>query len=92
MSNNKLAVPVENYKFILIGLITTVIGFFLMSGGGSEDPNVFIPEELFSFRRITLAPIMVIAGFGIVLFAILKRPSENEFELEDNSEDIDLNK
>ncbi len=78
MSNNKLAIPVENYKYILIGLITTVIGFFLMEGGGSEDVNVFIEEELFSFRRITLAPFVVMTGFGIVLYAILKRPKHNE--------------
>ncbi len=74
MPNNKLAIPVANYKYILIGLITTVVGFFLMEGGGSEDVNVFLEEELFSFRRITLAPFVVMAGFGIVLFAILKRP------------------
>ena len=74
MSNNKLAVPVENYKYILIGLVTTVVGFFLMSGGGSEDPNIFLEDELFSFRRITLAPFVIMIGFAIVLFAILKRP------------------
>jgi len=76
MSNNKLAVPVENYKYILIGLVTTVVGFFLMSGGGSEDPNIFIEDELFSFRRITLAPFVIMIGFAIVLFAILKRPKQ----------------
>ncbi|MCT4580272.1 MAG: DUF3098 domain-containing protein [Flavobacteriales bacterium] len=78
MSNNRLAIPVENYKYILIGLIITVIGFFLMEGGGSEDVNVFIEEELFSFRRITLAPFVVMTGFGIVLYAILKRPKQSE--------------
>lgn len=78
MSDNKLAIPVENYKFILIGLITTVIGFFLMEGGGSEDVNVFIEEELFSDRRITLAPFVVMVGFGIVLYAILKKPKHTE--------------
>lgn len=80
MSNNKLAVPVENYKYILIGMITTVIGFFLMSGGGSEDPSVFLEEELFSFRRITLAPFVIMTGFTIVLFAILKRPKKTSVE------------
>lgn len=77
MSNNKLAVPVENYKFILIGMLTTIVGFFLMTGGGSEDPSIFIEEELFSFRRITLAPFVIMIGFGIVLFAILKRPKQD---------------
>lgn len=80
MSNNKLAVPVENYKYILIGVITTVVGFFLMSGGGSEDPSVFLEEELFSFRRITLAPFVIMIGFTIVLFAILKRPKKTSVE------------
>ena len=80
MSNNKLAVPVENYKYILIGVITTVVGFFLMSGGGSEDPSIFLEEELFSFRRITLAPFVIVIGFGIVLFAIFKRPDQNSVE------------
>lgn len=80
MSNNKLAVPVANYKYILIGLITTVVGFFLMSGGGSEDPNIFMEDELFSFRRITLAPFVIMVGFAIVLFAILKTPKQNDSE------------
>jgi uncharacterized membrane protein len=84
MSNNKLAVPIENYKYIVIGVVTTVIGFFLMSGGGSEDPSIFLEEELFSFRRITLAPFVIMIGFAIVLFAILRKPktdtSENTVE------------
>ena len=61
-------------------MITTVIGFFLMSGGGSEDPSVFLEEELFSFRRITLAPFVIMIGFTIVLFAILKRPKKTSVE------------
>ena len=44
-----------------------------MSGGGSEDPNVFNEEELFSFRRITLAPFLVMSGYGFVLFGIMKK-------------------
>ncbi|MNO10172.1 hypothetical protein D3C81_2338560 [compost metagenome] len=49
-----------------------------MEGGGSDDVNVFIAEELFSFRRITLAPFVVMVGFGIVLYAILKKPKHSE--------------
>jgi hypothetical protein len=45
-----------------------------MTGGGTSDPNIFPKEELYSFRRITLAPIVVMVGFGIEIFAILKRP------------------
>jgi membrane-bound ClpP family serine protease len=69
------AVGKENLKLILIGFIIVVIGFVLMSGGGSSDPNVF-DESIFSFRRITLAPIVVLAGFGFVIYAIMKKPKE----------------
>lgn len=63
-----------NYAIMLVGIITILVGFLLMSGGGTTDPNVFPKEELYSFRRITLAPIVVMLGFGIEIFAILKRP------------------
>ena len=66
----------ENYRFIIIGLVIVLLGFILMAGGGSEDPNVFDEHEMFSFRRITLAPFLVIAGYVVVLFGILKRPAE----------------
>jgi membrane-bound ClpP family serine protease len=69
------AVGKENLKSILIDFIIVVIGFVLMSGGGSSDPNVF-DESIFSFRRITLAPIVVLAGFGFVIYAIMKKPKE----------------
>ncbi len=62
----------KNYLFMLIGLAVIIIGFLLMAGGGSDDPGVFNPA-MFSFRRITLAPIVVIAGFAVEIFAILKR-------------------
>ncbi|MCF6140018.1 DUF3098 domain-containing protein [Flavobacterium sp. K77] len=62
-----------NYKFLLIGLGVIALGFILMSGGGSKDPNVF-SEEIFSFRRIRLAPTTVLIGFGITIYAILKNP------------------
>ncbi|WP_320054292.1 DUF3098 domain-containing protein [uncultured Acetobacteroides sp.] len=71
------AVGKENLKLILIGFIIVVIGFVLMSGGGSSDPNVF-DESIFSFRRITLAPIVVLAGFGFVIYAIMKKPKGGE--------------
>lgn len=60
-----------NYKILLVGLAVIALGFILMSGGGSEDPNVF-NEEIFSFRRIRLAPAVVLLGFGITIYSILK--------------------
>jgi hypothetical protein len=65
----------ENYRLMLIGLAIIVIGFLLMVGGGSTDPNKFNPE-IFSFRRITLAPILILAGYVIEIFAIMKRPKD----------------
>lgn len=63
----------ENYIIMLIGLAFIVIGFILMAGGGSEDPNVFNPE-IFSTRRITVAPIVVLTGFIIEIVAIMYKP------------------
>ncbi len=60
-----------NYKILLIGIAVIALGFILMSGGGSEDPTIF-NEDIFSFRRIRLAPTTVLIGFGITIYAILK--------------------
>jgi membrane-bound ClpP family serine protease len=62
----------ENYKWLLIGIVVLVIGNLLLVGGGSDDPNVFNPE-IFSFRRLTLAPMVILAGFATVLIAIVKK-------------------
>lgn len=67
----------ENYKFMIIGLVVIVIGFLLMMGGGSDDPTVFNPE-VFSFRRIKLAPIVALAGFLFEIYAIMKKPKTVE--------------
>ncbi|HRN99107.1 MAG TPA: DUF3098 domain-containing protein [Flavobacterium sp.] len=64
-----------NYRILLIGLGVIALGFLLMAGGGSDDPNVFNPE-IFNFRRIRLAPAVVLAGFGITVYSILKNPSK----------------
>lgn len=64
----------ENYLLLVIGFAIIVLGFILMIGGKSEDPTVFNEEEIFSFRRITLAPIIVLAGFIFEIWAIMKRP------------------
>ncbi|RCW93829.1 DUF3098 domain-containing protein [Winogradskyella arenosi] len=65
----------KNYKFLFIGLAFIVIGFILMSGGGSDDPNVF-NEAIYSWRRIRLAPTLVLIGFGIQVYAILLNPNK----------------
>lgn len=64
-----------NYIFLLIGIAVITLGFILMSGGGSDDPNVF-SEAIFDFRRIRLAPTTVLLGFGITIYAILKQPKK----------------
>lgn len=71
------AIPRENYKLLLIGFIIIILGFALMIGGGSNDPNVF-KSDIFSFRRITLAPIVVLAGFVFEIWAIMRKPKETE--------------
>lgn len=64
-----------NYKILLIGLAIIALGFILMSGGGSDDPKVF-SEAIFNFRRIRLAPTVVLVGFGVVIYSILKNPKK----------------
>jgi hypothetical protein len=66
----------KNYKFMLIGLGFIALGFILMAGGGSDDPNVF-DESIFSWRRIRLAPTLILIGFGIEVFAILLNPKKD---------------
>jgi len=63
----------ENYKFMIIGLIVIAVGFILMAGGGSDDPNVFNPD-IFNWRRIRLAPTVILIGFAIEVYAILLKP------------------
>jgi hypothetical protein len=62
----------KNYQLIIIGCVIVLIGFVLMMGGGSDDPNVFNPE-VFSARRITVAPITVMAGYMFIIYAIMKK-------------------
>ena len=65
----------ENYRLLLIGLAVIVLGFILMIGGGSDDPNKF-NEEIFNFQRLTLAPILILGGYVIEIFAIMKKPKQ----------------
>lgn len=74
-------IPVSSYKMILIGLGIILLGFVLMMGGGSDSPDEF-NYDIFSFRRITLAPIVVLAGFGFVFWAIMRKPKNEQGETE----------
>lgn len=75
-SKNDFIFGAKNYKFMLIGLGCIALGFALMAGGGSDDPNVFNPE-IFNWRRIRLAPTLVLLGFGIQVYAILLNPNKD---------------
>ncbi|MFZ9719540.1 MAG: DUF3098 domain-containing protein [Chitinophagaceae bacterium] len=66
----------DNRMWMLIGAAVMILGFILMIGGKSSDPNVFNKDEVYSFTRITLAPILIIAGLVIEIYAIMKRPKE----------------
>ncbi|MFN4911764.1 MAG: DUF3098 domain-containing protein [Flavobacteriales bacterium] len=71
----------KHYKILIAGLLVNILGFLLMIGGGSEDPNTFNEAELFSPIRITLAPFLIVAGYVIIFYAIMKKaPSSEEDE------------
>ncbi|NTW32005.1 MAG: DUF3098 domain-containing protein [Bacteroidetes bacterium] len=86
MADNKKQIPEvkkitfafgkENYRLLFIGLAFLVLGYILMIGGGSDDPKVF-SEDIFDFQRLTLAPLLLLTGFIIEIFAIMKKPKEN---------------
>jgi hypothetical protein len=78
-SENQFIFGKRNYKFMFIGLACMALGFILMSGGGSDDPNVF-SEAIFSWRRIRLAPALIIIGFGFQVYAILTRKEDKKVE------------
>ena len=69
----KMVFGKKNYQLMLLGLVFITLGFFLMSGGGSEDPNIF-NDEIYNFKRIRVAPILVVFGFIIEVYAIMKNP------------------
>ena len=80
----------ENYKFLIIGLAVNIIGYLLMIGGAAKDPNSFDESELFSQVRITVAPILIVAGFVIILYSIMKKPaSSKSTEVEPASSSVD---
>lgn len=73
--NEQFIFEKRNYRFMLIGLAVIALGFILMAGGGSDNPNVFNPE-IYNWRRIRLAPSLVLLGFGIEVYAILLNPTK----------------
>jgi len=73
-SPNNILFTKENYKWMVIGLVILALGFFLMAGGKSSNPNVFKDEDIYSPMRITIAPILIIAGLLVEIYAIMKKP------------------
>tara|TARA_B100000945_G_scaffold274023_1_gene237213 strand:- start:394 stop:636 length:243 start_codon:yes stop_codon:yes gene_type:complete len=69
-SNKKLLFRKKNYLISCIGIILIIIGYLIMSGGGSDDPNIF-NDEIYNFRRIKVAPLLIIIGLAIQVYAIL---------------------
>jgi hypothetical protein len=68
----------KNYRLLLIGLAINILGFVLMIGGGTDDPNKFDATELFSHTRITIAPMLIVAGYIVIMFAIMKKPKAKD--------------
>ena len=68
----------NNYTLMIIGVVVLIVGFVLMAGGKSPDPRVFNENEVYSFTRITLAPILIVLGFGIEIAAIMIKPKTND--------------
>ncbi|MDG1022727.1 MAG: DUF3098 domain-containing protein [Flavobacteriaceae bacterium] len=73
----KLLFGKRNYRFLFLAIALIATGFILMTGGGSEDPNYF-NEAIFNFRRIRLAPTLVLAGFGVAMYSILTQQASKE--------------
>ena len=75
-ANHRFAFQQLNYKLLLIGLAINIVGFLLMIGGESSDPNKFDASTLFSPIRITVAPILIIGGYLVMIYAIMKQPKK----------------
>ncbi|MEO5584994.1 MAG: DUF3098 domain-containing protein [Flavobacteriales bacterium] len=77
-TDEALAFDSMNYKLLLVGIGIVILGFILMSGGGTGDPEVFDAKEIFSARRITVAPIVCLIGYAFVIYAIMRKPRATE--------------
>jgi len=64
----------DNYVWMLAGVVLITLGLILMVGGKSDDPNQFHPDQVYSTRRITVAPILILAGFVVEIFALFRKP------------------
>jgi hypothetical protein len=84
MRFNHFGFQKENYKILLVGLAINIVGFILMIGGATEDPTIFNEDELFSSTRITISPALILLGYIVILYAIMKKPKNAE---ENNSTD-----
>ncbi len=73
--DNEMPFTRVNYRLLVIGLAIVVLGFILMAGGGTGDPEAFDAAAIFSLRRITVAPLVALAGYLFIFYAILKRPA-----------------
>jgi hypothetical protein len=77
MAENKTSPSIfskDNYRLMIAGIVIIAIGMVLMSGGASKDPGTFNADEVYSFRRITIAPLIILAGLAIEIYAIFKKP------------------
>ena len=75
----EMALEKQNYRLLAVAFVIVVIGFLLMIGGASDNPDVF-NADVYSFRRITLAPLVVLLGFLFGIYAIMKKPSAAQKE------------
>ena len=71
-NDEQMTLTIKNYILLIAGLVVIIIGMVLMAGGGSDDPTVF-NYDMFSWRRITLAPILIVGGFAFEVYALLKK-------------------
>ena len=76
----------ENYKLLFIGLAVNILGYILMIGGGAESPDEFNADQLFSVTRITVAPILIVLGYGIILFSVMKKSKNSAVKVSTISE------
>jgi len=75
-AQGNFAIPYRNLIFVIAGVLLMILGYILMTGGGSSDPSVFTGEQMFSFRRIVLSPLLILSGFVVEIFAIMYTPKE----------------